>query len=126
MDGRARLAGAQRALLGLVDCLTPADAFGLVSFSDTAQVEVSAGPLAHKAAARRVIKALRPRGLTDLSSGLLSGIEEALRVTGDRGATLLLISDGPPTRASSTTSSWRTSPAMAIGTASRRPPSATA
>ncbi|GAB2947721.1 hypothetical protein GCM10027203_59220 [Nonomuraea fastidiosa] len=90
----ARLAGAQRALLGLVDRLTPADTFGLVSFSDTAQVEVPAGPLADKAATKRAINTLHPSGFTDLSSGLLRGMQEVRRVIGDHGATVLLISDG--------------------------------
>ncbi|GAA4188092.1 vWA domain-containing protein [Microbispora amethystogenes] len=88
------LAGAQRALLGLVDRLDPADNFGLVSFDDTARVEIPAGPLADKAAARRAIAALNPGGSTDLSSGLLRGVQEARRVVGESGATLLLISDG--------------------------------
>ncbi|MBB5773733.1 VWA domain-containing protein [Nonomuraea jabiensis] len=92
--GGARLAGAQRALLGLVDRLDPADNFGLVSFSNSARVELPAGPLAHKAAAKRTIEALRPMGSTDLSSGLLRGIQEARRVADERSATLLLISDG--------------------------------
>ncbi|MEU8194594.1 VWA domain-containing protein [Microbispora amethystogenes] len=88
------LEGAQRALLGLVDRLDPADNFGLVSFDDTARVEIPAGPLTDKAAARRAIAALRPGGSTDLSSGLLRGVQEARRVVGESGATLLLISDG--------------------------------
>jgi Ca-activated chloride channel family protein len=90
----ARLAGAQRALLGLVDRLDPADNFGLVSFNDSARIEVPAGPLTYKAAAKRTIEALRPMSSTDLSSGLLRGIQEARRVADERGATLLLISDG--------------------------------
>lgn len=90
----ARLAGVQRALLSLVDGLTPADTFGLVSFSNTAQVEVPTGRLTRKAAVTRAIKALRPHGFTDLSSGLLRGIREVRSAVGNRGATLLLISDG--------------------------------
>lgn len=92
--GGARLAGAQRALLGLVDRLDPADNFGLVSFSDSAQIEVPAGPLTRKPAAKQAINALRPFGSTDLSSGLLRGIQEARRAAGERGAMLLLVSDG--------------------------------
>ncbi|WP_248961127.1 vWA domain-containing protein [Sphaerisporangium perillae] len=89
-----RLEGAQRALISLIDRLDPSDDFGLVSFDDTARVEVPAGPLADKAAAKRRVAALVPGGSTDLSSGLLRGIQEAHRSAAGRGATLLLISDG--------------------------------
>ncbi|MBB6118600.1 VWA domain-containing protein [Nocardiopsis algeriensis] len=89
-----RLAGAVRALLGLIDRLAPTDNFGLVSFDSRAGVEIPCGPLSDKAAARRAVSALRPGGATDLSSGLLRGIQEARRAGGDRGATLLLVSDG--------------------------------
>lgn len=93
MAGR-RLEGAQRALLSLIDRLDPADNFGLVSFDDSARVELPAAPLTDKNAAKQTIAALRPGGSTDLSSGLLRGIQEARRASADRGATLLLISDG--------------------------------
>ncbi|MFC4529346.1 vWA domain-containing protein [Sphaerisporangium dianthi] len=92
--GRGRLDGARRALTALVDRLDPVDNFGLVSFDDTARVDVPAGPLADKRGAKHAIAALRPGGSTDLSSGLLRGIQEAHRAANDRGATLLLISDG--------------------------------
>ncbi|MBX9387508.1 ADP-ribosylglycohydrolase family protein [Streptomonospora nanhaiensis] len=91
--GGARLDGAIRALLSLVDRLDPADNFGLVTFDNQARVEVPAGPLTDKDAARRRIAAIRAGGSTDLSSGLLRGIQEARRAS-DRGATLLLVSDG--------------------------------
>ncbi|GAA3749279.1 Ca-activated chloride channel family protein [Spinactinospora alkalitolerans] len=96
--GRGRLAGAVRALLELVDRLDPTDDFGLVSFDHQARVEVPAGPLTDKAEVKRRIRALQPGGATDLSSGLLRGIQEARRASGDRGATLLLISDGHANR----------------------------
>ncbi|PSK99906.1 ADP-ribosylglycohydrolase [Murinocardiopsis flavida] len=92
--GGARLEGAVRALLSLVDRLAPGDNFGLVSFDNSARVEVPAGPLTDKDAVRARIAALRPGGSTDLSSGLMRGIQEARRVAGQQGATLLLISDG--------------------------------
>jgi len=92
--GGGRLEGAVRALRGLVDRLAPSDNFGLVSFDDQAHVEIPSGPLADRAEAHRRIRALRAGGGTDLSSGLLRGVQEARRAGGDRGATLLLISDG--------------------------------
>ncbi|CAL9554424.1 hypothetical protein SUDANB121_04521 [Nocardiopsis dassonvillei] len=89
-----RLDGAVKALQGLIDRLDPSDDFGLVTFDTQARVVVPCGPLADKAAARRTVGALRAGGGTDLSSGLLRGIQEARRAGGERGATLLLVSDG--------------------------------
>ena len=53
-----------------------------------------AGQLADKAAARAAVLGIGPGGMTNLSSGLLRGIQEARRVAGKTGATLLLLSDG--------------------------------
>ncbi|MGQ4266931.1 vWA domain-containing protein [Nocardiopsis changdeensis] len=89
-----RLDGAVQALLGLIDRLDPSDDFGLVVFDTQARVVVPCGPLADKPAVRRSVGALRAGGGTDLSSGLLRGIQEARRAGGERGATLLLVSDG--------------------------------
>lgn len=92
--GGGRLDGAVRALLALVDRLAPSDNFGLVSFSNQAAVEVPTGPLTDKAEVGRRIRALRASGGTDLSSGLLRGVQEARRASANSGATLLLLSDG--------------------------------
>lgn len=89
-----RLDGAVKALQGLVDRLDPSDDFGLVTFDTQARVVVPCGPLTGKDAVRGTIGALRAGGGTDLSSGLLRGIQEARRAGGGRGATLLLVSDG--------------------------------
>ena len=92
--GGERLEAAQRALVALVDRLDPADRFGVVAFDDSARVVVPAGPVADKPALKRAIAELVPGGLTNLSGGLLRGLQEARRVAGDAGATLLLVSDG--------------------------------
>lgn len=89
-----RLDAAKDALLRLVDRLDPADRFGVVAFDDMIEVVVPAGRLADKPAARHAIAALHPGGMTNLSAGLLRGMQEARRVAGDGGATVLLLSDG--------------------------------
>ncbi|WP_017538902.1 ADP-ribosylglycohydrolase family protein [Nocardiopsis halophila] len=94
MHSGRKLEGAVRALMALVDRLDPADRFGVVVFSDQAQALVPAAPLTDKAAVKERIRGLRAGGSTDLSSGLLRGVQEARRASADRGATLLLISDG--------------------------------
>jgi Ca-activated chloride channel homolog len=92
--GGGRLAGAKTALTGLVDRLDPRDHFGLVVFDNTVDVVVPAGHLTDKAAAKRAIAGVHARGGTDLSGGYLRGLQEARRVAGASGATVLIISDG--------------------------------
>jgi Ca-activated chloride channel family protein len=93
MDGE-RFEAAKQALVRLVDRLDASDSFGVVAFDDEVRIVVPAGELHDKAAARRAIADLQTGGTTNLSSGLLRGLQEARRVAGDGGATLLLVSDG--------------------------------
>lgn len=89
-----RLEGAITALLALVDRLDPTDNFGLVTFDTAVAVPVPAGLLKNKAAVKKAIASIYAGGSTDLSAGFLRGIQEARRVVGEGGGTLLLISDG--------------------------------
>lgn len=89
-----RLEGAKQALLALVDRLDPHDNLGIVAFDDTVTIVVSAGPLADKPSVKLAIAGITDGGSTDLSAGYLRGLQEARRVAGPAGATLLLISDG--------------------------------
>jgi len=92
--GGGRLEGAKRALLSLVDRLSPTDRFGLVTFDDQVRVEVPGATLTDKPAVRARIEHIQPGGCTNLSAGYLRGLQEARRVAADEGATVLLISDG--------------------------------
>ena len=83
MDG-APLEGAKKALVALVRRLEPTDNFGLVTFDDSAQVVVPAGPLADKDAVIAQIQAVRAGGSTDLSAGYLRGLREIRRVARHR------------------------------------------
>jgi Ca-activated chloride channel family protein len=89
-----RIEGAKTALLSLVDRLDPRDRFGLVAFDDHVDIIVPAGPLTDKLAVKQAISGVYDRGSTDLSAGYFRGLQEARRVAGDTGATVLLISDG--------------------------------
>ncbi len=89
-----RLEAAKLALAELTERVDPADRFGLVAFDDEVRVVVPAGPLLDKAAARDAVLGIGPGGTTNLSGGLLRGLQEARRVAGGAGATLLLLSDG--------------------------------
>ncbi len=91
-----RLHNAKQALLSLVDRLDDRDRFGLVIFDDQARVLVPAdhvGALGRTSIKQR-IASVHPGGSTDLSSGYLRGLQEARRVAGPAGATVLLLSDG--------------------------------
>ena len=89
-----RLEGAKTALLALVDRLDPSDNLGVLAFDNTVQITVPAGPLTSKASVKHAIASIEAGGTTDLSGGYLRGLQEAQRVAGPGGATLLLISDG--------------------------------
>lgn len=89
-----RLDAAKTALTSLVDRLDPRDHFGLVVFDDKVDVPVPARRLSDKAAVKRAIAGVQTRGSTDLSGGYLRGLQEARRVAGEAGATVLIISDG--------------------------------
>jgi Ca-activated chloride channel homolog len=91
-----RLDVAKHALILLIDRLDAHDRLGVVSFDDTVDVVVPAGPLGpHKDHAKYAVAELAPGGMTNLSGGLLRGLQEARRGAGPGGtATLLLLSDG--------------------------------
>jgi Ca-activated chloride channel family protein len=89
-----RLDAARSALAALVDRLDPIDAFGLVVFDNGADVVVPSGPITDKAAIKTAIAAVEPGGSTNLSAGLVRGLQEARRTAGTGGATVLLLSDG--------------------------------
>jgi len=90
----APLEGAKKALIALVRRLEPTDNFGLVTFDDSAQVVVPAGPLADKESVIRLIESVQSGGSTDLSAGYLRGLREIRRVATGAGGTVLVISDG--------------------------------
>jgi Ca-activated chloride channel homolog len=89
-----RIATARSSLIERVDRLDPRDSFGLVAFDNVVEVVVPAGPLVDKPAVKAAIEGVCERGGTNLSAGLLRGVQEARRAGGKGGATLLLLSDG--------------------------------
>jgi len=91
--GGDRLAVARRALDALLARLGPLDVVGVVAFDDEVSVVVPAGPRGDGAAARAAVAALVPGGMTNLSGGVLRGLQE-LRRAAPRGGTLVVLSDG--------------------------------
>lgn len=92
--GDGRLDAAKDALRALVDRLAPKDHLGLVVFDDAVDVVLPAGPVIDKPSLKQRIAAIEPGGMTNLSAGLLRGIQEARRAAGSTGATVILLSDG--------------------------------
>jgi Ca-activated chloride channel homolog len=88
------LAGALEAITGLVQRLDARDNFGLVTFDDTVEVVVPAGPLTDKEDVTERLARVRAGGMTNLSGGYLRGLQELKRVAGETGGTLLIVSDG--------------------------------
>ena len=90
------LESAKRGLLALVDRLDERDSFGLVVFDDVAEVVIPAATIRQlgRDCIRHAIGSVQPRGYTDMSSGYLRGLQEARRVVGSGGATIILLSDG--------------------------------
>ena len=97
MDGE-RLDAAKDAIVALVDRLDPADSLGVVAFDNEVQMVFPGRKLngPNRKAAKDAVAALHSGGMTNLSGGLLRGLQEARRAAGDGqgGATLILLSDG--------------------------------
>ncbi len=89
----ARLDAAKRALIEVVQRLSPTDTFGLVTFDGNVRVDVPAGPVTDPAAVVRRIESVHAGGSTALGAGLVRGLEEARRLDVP-GVRVLLVSDG--------------------------------
>ena len=91
-----RLDAAKGALTNLVNRLADDDIFGLITFDNQAELVVSAGRVSDlgRADLNVAIDAIHTGGTTDLSSGYLRGLQEARKVCGDTGATIIVLSDG--------------------------------
>jgi Ca-activated chloride channel family protein len=89
-----RLLAALQALESLLGQLGPEDRLGLVTFDHEVAVPVAAGPIGDAASVRQALSTIHPGGTTNLSAGLLRGIQEAQRAGAGDGATLVLLSDG--------------------------------
>ncbi|MSO42578.1 MAG: VWA domain-containing protein [Solirubrobacterales bacterium] len=93
-----RLDAALRAVHSLSSRLRPEDRFGLVTFDDDVDVPVPAGEIGDGTAVRRALTRIEPGNMTNLSAGVLRGIQEAQRAADGSGATLVLLSDGHANR----------------------------
>ena len=92
----SRLEAAKAAIIDLVARLDDRDNIGLVTFDRQVDVVIPAGKVGDLGRSRiaRAVAGIQPRGTTDLSSGYLRGLQEARRVCGPAGATIVVLSDG--------------------------------
>src|SRR5687768_9973234 len=90
-DGR--LFAALHAPDALIGRLRPEDRLGLVTFDSQVTVPIAAGAVGDGVRARQELATIYPGGMTNLSGGLLRGIQEAQRAANGGGATLVLLSD---------------------------------
>lgn len=90
----APLQHAQRALCDVIDRLAPTDTFGLITFDNTVDVVVPAGPVADRDQLKAKVMGVVAGGSTDLAAGLVRGLKEARRLEATDGARVLLVSDG--------------------------------
>jgi Ca-activated chloride channel homolog len=94
MDG-AKMDNLKRAVMELIETLSPDDVVSVVVFDETAEVIVGAQPAADKTALNNRVEAMRVQGGTAMSTGLELGMNELRRsLSPDRPATLLLLTDG--------------------------------
>jgi Ca-activated chloride channel homolog len=92
--GDGRLEIVKEGLESFVDQLDPNGNFGLVAFDGSVEVLVPSGPVRDKDELRHTIRGLQPGAMTNLSGGLMRGIQEARRVIGESGASVTVLSDG--------------------------------
>lgn len=91
---RGQLVAALQAIDSLIGRLHPEDQFGLVCFDNSVSIPVAAGPVGDGTKIRAALHQIRAGGGTNLSSGLIRGIQEAERTNAGRSTTLVLLSDG--------------------------------
>jgi Ca-activated chloride channel family protein len=92
--GDGRLEIVKEGLEFFVDQLDPQGNFGLVTFDGNVEVLVPGGPVRDKDELRHAIRGLQTGSMTNLSGGLMRGIQEARRVMGGSGASVTVLSDG--------------------------------
>lgn len=96
--GGGSLVAALQAIDSLISRLGPEDRFGLVCFDDQVIVPVAAGPIGDGSQIRTALRRIHAGGMTNLSDGLIRGIQEAGRSNDQGNTNLVLLSDGHANR----------------------------
>lgn len=95
MESKGKLEYLKRAAATLIDRLDPRDRLAVIEYDDTISVLWPSAPVEAPRMVKSLIEGLSPRGSTDLSGGMMRGVDEA-RPHRDPGAVtrVLLLSDG--------------------------------
>lgn len=100
MESKGKLEYLKTAAKMVVDSLNPGDRLAIVEYDDRVTVMWPSSPVEAKSMMKRLIDGLHPRGATDLSGGMVRGVEEVRqylreeRVGQERVTRVLLLSDG--------------------------------
>ena len=97
MAGRGKLELAKHGVLEALDRLDPGDRFAIVTYDDHVDVVIESTPASPEArhTAARALRAIEPRGSTDLAGGWLRGAEQVAAHLGDGTIDrVLLLTDG--------------------------------
>jgi Ca-activated chloride channel family protein len=97
MAGRGKLELAKQGVLEALDRLEPGDRFAIVTYDDHVDVVVASTPASPEArhTAARELRAIEPRGSTDLADGWLRGAEQVATHLGAGGVDrVLILTDG--------------------------------
>ena len=76
MSGKGKMTYAKKAAKDLISKLNRADRLAIVSYSDESRLVMSLQKLHNKSRAKKLIDSIHPTNSTNLSSGLLLGIEQ--------------------------------------------------
>ena len=96
-DGRpvSKLEMVKRATLAILDRLTPADRFALVTYDDEVRIDIPAGTVDDLDRAREIVQALRPGSCTNLSGGVEAGYAQLRPALSETTLSrVFLLSDG--------------------------------
>ena len=96
MDARGKITYAKRAAKDMISKLNRNDRVGIVTYSDYSNVILPLQRLKNKDKVRRLIDSIYPTNATNLSSGLIEGIDQLKYYQGDDRHInkLILLSDG--------------------------------
>ncbi|MCB0829230.1 MAG: VWA domain-containing protein, partial [Solirubrobacterales bacterium] len=93
-----KLYSALTAIDSLVGRLRADDRFGLVTFDSGVEIPVAGGPVGDGSAIRSALHQVHVGGMTNLSGGLVRGVQECQRISDGNSSTLVLLSDGHANR----------------------------
>jgi len=95
MEDKGKLDYAKRAAKKIVDLLDPRDRLAIVEYDDRISVLWPSAPVENTREIRRRIDRLTPRGSTNLTGGMMAGVDEVLSTfDADELTRVILLSDG--------------------------------